>query len=57
MKLPKTLLAAIVVGIAAQTIVSSCSKDNTPPPKKPTTQESKSDPANPWDNCPACGMG
>jgi hypothetical protein len=54
MKLPKTLLAAIVVGIATQ-VATSCSKDKTEmPPKKLIKTENKGE--NP-DNCPACGMG
>jgi len=48
MKLPKSLLAAIIIGIALQT-TTSCSKD-IPEPKK---KEIKIFP----DNCPACGMG
>lgn len=54
MKLPKTLLAAIMVGIAVQT-VSSCSKDKTPEPKK--AFKPKYEKYNPPVACPACGMG
>ena len=55
MKLPKTLLAAIVIGIAVQT-TASCSKDkDVPDPKK---KEVKKEGAGTYpDNCPACGMG
>ena len=54
MKLPKSLLAAIVIGIAVQT--ASCSKDkDVPDPKK---KEVKKEGAGSYpDNCPACGMG
>ena len=55
MKLPKSLLAAIVIGIAVQT-TTSCSKDkDVPDPKK---KEVKKEGAGSYpDNCPACGMG
>lgn len=53
MKLPKSLLAAIIIGIAVQT-TTSCSKD-VPDPKK---KEVKKEGAGSYpDNCPACGMG
>ena len=55
MKLSKSLLAAIVIGIAVQT-TTSCSKDkDIPDPKKKEVQKEgeKTDPG----NCPACGMG
>ncbi|SFH32572.1 chryseobasin-related MNIO class RiPP peptide [Pontibacter chinhatensis] len=56
MKLPKTLLSAIVVGIAVQT--SACQKDDLP---KPTAENGGKDGKEviktPYDNCPACGMG
>jgi len=56
MKLPKSLLAAIVIGIAVQTTISSCSKDkDVPDPKK---KEVKKEEASSYPgNCPACGMG
>ncbi len=56
MKLPKSLLAAIVIGIAVQTTISSCSKDtDVSDPKK---KEVKKEGAGTYpDNCPACGMG
>lgn len=54
MKLSKSLLSAILIGIAVQTTVSSCKKDKLPDPK--SKQEAKKD-----DDkrvpCPACGMG
>ena len=55
MKLSKSLLAAIVIGIALQTSVSSCTKDtDAPKPKKEVKKDGqKSDPG----DCPACGMG
>jgi len=54
MKLPKSLLAAIAVGLAVQVTASSCSKDKVSEPKKDVKiSKSKSVP----DNCPACGMG
>lgn len=51
MKLPKTLLSAVLIGIAMQTI-TSCTKEKTPDPKEKPKQE-KQQP----DGCPACGMG
>lgn len=56
MKLSKSLLAAIVIGIAVQTTFSSCGKDtDLPKPKKEEVkkEEEKSIP----NDCPACGMG
>ncbi|GEP96181.1 chryseobasin-related MNIO class RiPP peptide [Chitinophaga cymbidii] len=50
MKLPKTLLSAILLGIAVQT-TTSCGKDKLPDPKE------KKEEKKPVDNCPACGMG
>jgi ribonuclease I len=49
MKLSKSLLTAIVIGIAVQTTTVSCSKDKPDPKKK----EVKKEPA----SCPGCGMG
>jgi len=53
MKLSKSLLSAILIGIAVQTTVVSCGKDNQPEPKekKEPTKEK------PLDACPGCGMG
>lgn len=52
MKLPKTLLSAILIGIAVQTM-TSCEKEKTPDPKEKQKQEKTQQP----DSCPACGMG
>lgn len=58
MKLSKSLLSAIMIGIAVQTTVVSCGKDEAPKPKK--DQENKQNVSKPDENlgnCPACGMG
>lgn len=54
MKLPKTLLSAILIGITVQAAVS-CAKAKESPDSK-AKQESKQK-SNPTDPCPACGMG
>jgi hypothetical protein len=51
MKLSKSLLSAILIGIAIQTTVVSCGKDEQPKPKETPKQNQ------PLGNCPACGMG
>ncbi|MEZ2445363.1 hypothetical protein AB6805_26775 [Chitinophaga sp. RCC_12] len=52
MKLPKSLLGAILIGITVQT-TSSCNKDKSVKPK-----EKKEEVKKPYENgCPACGMG
>lgn len=51
MKLSKSLLSVILIGIAIQTTVVSCGKDDQPKPKEKPKQ------AQPLGNCPACGMG
>nr|WP_295866273.1 hypothetical protein [uncultured Chitinophaga sp.] len=56
MKLPKSLLGAILVGITLQT-ATSCKKE-----KLPTAQEEKKKQDEEFkkrfpDGCPACGMG
>jgi hypothetical protein len=51
MKLSKSLLSAIVIGIAIQTTVVSCGKEEQPKPKEKPEQ------SQPLGNCPACGMG
>jgi hypothetical protein len=59
MKLSKTLLSAIVVGIALQT-AASCNKTSLLPWQKIKEAEKKKteQKANPFpDGCPACGMG
>jgi len=58
MKLPKTLLGAIAVGVAVQATTSCGSKKNDPTPKeeqagKTTQQGGTKTPI----NCPACGLG
>jgi len=59
MKLSKSLLSAIVIGIAVQTTVVSCSKDEQAKPKKEdqANKQSESKPTQYPDSCPACGMG
>ena len=55
MKLSKSLLGAIVIGIAVQTTVTSCKKDHSDPKPK---EQKKEEPKNAFpDGCPACGMG
>lgn len=65
MKLSKSLLSAIVVGIAVQT-AASCHKTNLTPEQKATeaqkTLPKTGRPSEPQSNpniypCPACGMG
>ncbi|SFD65512.1 hypothetical protein SAMN05518672_102813 [Chitinophaga sp. CF118] len=56
MKLSKSLLSAILIGIAIQTTVVSCGKDDDPKPKdQPKKDQPK--PEQPQGSCPACGMG
>ena len=60
MKLSKTLLSAILVGIAVQTL-PSCKKSNDSPNFKQQLIELRNKahhitPPYPY-NCPACGMG
>lgn len=52
MKLSKTLLSAILVGVTVQTI-TSCGKKDAPSPKSEAAQNNPKEPF----NCPACGMG
>jgi hypothetical protein len=57
MKLPKTLLSAILIGIVVQT-ASSCGKDKDVKDTKAKTEEQKEkEKNNPSEPCPACGMG
>ncbi|SKD06781.1 hypothetical protein SAMN05660461_3555 [Chitinophaga ginsengisegetis] len=52
MKLPKSLLGAILLGITVQT-TTSCNKDKSVKPK-----EKKEEVKKPYENgCPGCGMG
>lgn len=55
MKLPKTLLSAILIGIAVQS-ATSCKKDKDLPDSK-VKEEKKEDEKKPPYYCPACGMG
>lgn len=54
MKLPKSLLGAILIGITVQT-TTSCNKDKSVKPKEKKEEVKK--PYNMPDGCPACGMG
>lgn len=51
MKLSKTLLGAVLVGITVQ--AASCNKKDAPAPKDKKGKEVIKTP----DNCPGCGMG
>ncbi|NLR77016.1 hypothetical protein [Chitinophaga eiseniae] len=53
MKLPKSLLGAILVGVTMQT-ATSCKKDKAPTVKKEEKKEEKKVVP---DACIACGMG
>ena len=53
MKLSKSLLSAILIGVAIQTTVVSCGKDDQPKPKEKAKQNQPVE----LGNCPACGMG
>lgn len=55
MKLSKTLLSAILVGIVMQT-TTSCNKDKELSDAKAKKEAKEKEKSNP-DNCPACGMG
>jgi hypothetical protein len=54
LKLPKTLLSAILIGIAVQT-ATSCKKEKDLPNSQ--KEEKKEDEKKPPYYCPACGMG
>ena len=57
MKLPKSLLTAILIGIAVQT-ATSCKKDKELPDPKAKQEAQKEQEKNiPSEPCPACGMG
>lgn len=56
MKLSKSLLSAILIGIAVQTTVTSCSKDKDVKDPK-AKKEAKDEKNTPTAPCPACGMG
>ena len=55
MKLPKALLGAILVGVAAQT--TACSKGGEPTPKEKQLGQTVKGVVKAPANCPACGMG
>jgi hypothetical protein len=57
MKLSKSLLSAILIGIVVQT-TSSCKKDKElPDPKAKQEAKKEGEKSNPSYPCPACGMG
>lgn len=57
MKLPKSLLGALLIGIAVQS-ASSCTKDkNISEEKLKKAAQEKEEAKNNPDYCPACGMG
>lgn len=55
MKLPKALLGAILVGVAAQ--AAGCQKGEEPTPKEKQAAKAGKEAAKVPANCPACGMG
>jgi len=58
MKISKSLLGAILVGIAVQTTTTSCAKKDNESLKQEQKQLSDVDNSQPpHDDCPACGMG
>jgi hypothetical protein len=59
MKLSKSLLSAIVIGIAVQTVACKKEKDPTDPRIKLEAKKTDSNKNNTGypENCPACGMG
>jgi hypothetical protein len=60
MKISKTLLGAILVGVAVQATVSSCTKKDNDliKPQSEAQVSEQSAPPNPDPACcPACGMG
>jgi hypothetical protein len=57
MKLSKSLLSAVMIGIAVHA-ATSCKKDKPSPEKVKQEAEKKSQEKTPTpDPCPACGMG
>jgi hypothetical protein len=61
MKISRSLLSAIVIGIAVQA-TTSCTKEKEPNDARAKQEaaksgEKKSTPATYPENCPACGMG
>lgn len=64
MKVSKSLLQAIAVGVALGGATASCSMLDNSAEVKPDTEKAAEeetcttdDSSKPWDNCPACGMG
>ena len=59
MKLSKSLLSAIVIGITVQTVACKKEKDPTDARTKLEARKPDSNKNTPNypDNCPACGMG
>jgi len=57
MKIPKSLIGAILVGIAVQTTTTSCEKKDNDSLKQEQKQASDVDHNQPPYDCPACGMG
>lgn len=55
MKLSKSLLSAILIGIAVQTTMSSCKKDKDLSDPKSQKEAKKEEEKN--EPCPGCGMG
>lgn len=55
MKLSKTLLSAMLIGIVSQTAVS-CSKSKAAPTSKQESKKKTNQPTVP-QYCPACGLG
>lgn len=56
MKLSKSLLSAILIGIAVQT-TTSCKKEKLPEPKEKKEVKKTDAKNNVPESCPACGMG
>lgn len=58
MKLSKSLLSALVIGIATQTVATSCKKEKlTPEQKAEAAKKEAEKKLNPLYYCPGCGMG
>jgi hypothetical protein len=62
MKISKSLLSAIVIGIAVQATTTSCTKDKEPNDARAKqeafkSEKNKTTPTTYPENCPACGMG
>jgi hypothetical protein len=57
MKLPKSLLSAILIGIAVQTAPSCTKSKENPDLKAKKEAKEKSNERTLPESCPACGMG